>query len=388
MTRILSEGICTTRFRPVRDAFEAYLAQDPSHSAQLCVYVDGSCVIDLAGGPDLAREDITGVFSVTKGVAALALATLVDSNRLDLDARVTEYWPEFALQGKDRISVRQMLSHQAGLPAPDGGVTSDDVLLSKQGAARLAASAPLWQPGSLFGYHGLTIGILMEELVRRVAGRDLQSMYESDIRQEYDIDFFLGLPEHLEYRYRPLRPPRPLSSVDADPLPGDTITDAAFGRLGAPTDTSLSAFGPNTPAVRRTGPAASGGVGSAHGLARLYSVALGRIGEPLLRPETVTEMSRIQVSGHDVVVDDEMRFAVTFMKPQPRMPFGSYRAFGHDGAGGALAFADPLYGMSFAYIPMPMTSPGGADARAIELSRILRTCLRADKAATTSPPTT
>ncbi len=365
-------GTCDPQFAPVSEALEGFLSEDPSFSAQLCVYVAGTCVVDLAGGSGLGFDEITGVFSVSKGVAALSLATIIDDGSLELDEPVAYYWPEFAQRDKGSITVRQLLSHQAGLPATDGGVSAREVLDSGLGARRLAAQLPLWRPGSMFGYHGLTIGILMEELARRTTGRELQDIYEHAIRRVHDVDFYLGLPAEQDARYRPLIPPVGPTATGMAP---DTLGDAAFGRLRAAADPGLAAFSPNAADVRRKGPVAAGGTGSARGLARLYAVALGHLGEPFVRRETLERMAQLHVSGHDVVVDDEMRFGLVFMKPQPRMPFGSYQAFGHDGAGGALAFADPMYDIAFGYIPAPMTTPGGADYRAIHLSQILRGCL-------------
>lgn len=366
------KGTCEPRFAAVARALEDFLAEDPTFSAQLCAYVGDTCVVDLTGGSGLDAHEITGVFSVTKGVAALTLATIVDDGLLDFDENVATYWPEFAENEKASITVRQLLSHQAGLPTIEGGVSAEDVRDSRLGGRRLAAQRPLWRPGSLFGYHGLTIGILMEELARRTCGRELQDIYEHTIRRVYDIDFFLGLPAEHDSRYRPLvSPPAPAATG----MTTDTLGDAAFGRLRGSVDHALTAFGPNAADVRRGGPAAAGGTGSARGLALLYAAALGNLGQSFVRRDTLERMSQLQVSGHDVVVDDEMSFGLIFMKPQPRMPFGSYQAFGHDGAGGALAFADPLYDLAFAYIPSPMTSPGGADFRAVHLSQILRGCL-------------
>lgn len=365
-------GMCEPPFAAVARAFEDFLAEDPAFSAQLSAYVGDTCVMDLTGGSGLGPDEITGVFSVTKGVAALTLATIVDDGLLDFDETVATYWPDFAENEKASITVRELLSHQAGLPTVEGGVTAEDVLDSRLGASRLAVQRPLWRPGSLFGYHGLTIGILVEELARRTCGSELQDIYEHSIRRVYDIDFYLGLPAEQDARYRPLvSPPAPAPTG----MMPDTLGDAAFGRLRAPVDHALTAFGPNAPEVRRRGPVAAGGTGSARGLARLYAAALGNLGQSFVRRDTLERMSQLQVSGHDVVVNDEMSFGLIFMKPQPRMPFGSYQAFGHDGAGGALAFADPLYDLAFAYVPSPMTSPGGADHRAVHLSQILRGCL-------------
>jgi len=379
MGEATSRGRVAPGFQPVREALDAQLRADPAHSAQLAVYRGDEVVVDLVGGPALGAEAITGVFSATKGAAALVLATRVASGAIDLDEPVGSYWPEFVERGKAAVTVRQLLSHQAGLASVDGGLTTAEVLDSRRGAARLAAQRPAWRPGSSFGYHGTTIGIFIEELLRRVSGATLQEVYESEIRAPREIDFHVGLPAAQERRYRPLivPAPTPVPGADADRKIEDGLDSLTY-RMPRRSDgrDRSDAFGPNDRDVRAAGPAAIGGVGSARGLARLYAAAQGFIGDPLLDEETIGEISQQQVWGRDRILGEDMSFAIVFQKPHPRVPFGSYRAFGHDGAGGALGFADPLYGMSFGYIPNPIVLPGGADPRALRLSALARRTMR------------
>ena len=371
-----SVGTVAQGFEPVQNELDAMLLTDPAFSAQLTVYWRGEVVVDLTGGADLSSASITGVYSASKGVSAIALSTLIRSGGLDLDQTVVHYWPEFAAHGKDRILVRELLTHQAGLVNVDAGLTDDDLIHSEQGAAKLAAQRPLWRPGSSFGYHGLTIGIFMEELTRRIADESLQNIYESQVRAPRAIDFYLGLPESEEHRFQRVLPMRPTPQQSAEIASNSSASDSltAFMYNSLHTDVTLAGddIGPNSRAVRAAGPAALGGIGSAHGLARLYASALGFVGEPILDEETIAAVSQQQVWGHDRTLDVDMCFGIVFMKPQPRMEFGSYRAFGHDGAGGAIGFADPMYDMGFGYIPMPMSYPGGADPRGIRLSQIAR----------------
>jgi CubicO group peptidase (beta-lactamase class C family) len=375
----VSRGRVAPGFEPVREAFDVQLHADSSHSAQLAVYWRDEPVVDLVGGPELDAESITGVFSATKGAAALVLGTRVRSGAIDLDERVAYYWPQFAQRGKGEVTVRQLLSHQAGLTSVDGGLSTAEILDSRQGAAKLAAQRPAWRPGSTFGYHGVTIGIFMEELLRRVTGVSLQELYESEVRAPREIDFHVGLPDSEERRYRPLLPPATTQAEPSDEewRVDDGLTSMIYRVPKRSEGSGRSDFGPNDRVVRAAGPAAIGGVGSARGLARLYAAAQGFIGEPLLDDETIGEMSQQQVWGQDRILCQEMCFGVVFQRPHPRVPFGSYHAFGHDGAGGALAFADPLYEMSFGYIPNPIVAPGGADPRAIHLSAVTRRTMRA-----------
>jgi len=370
------QGRVRPDLEPVRERFAEWSAADPDWGAQLCMLVGDEVVVDLTCGP--GADAITGVYSVSKGVAATVIALLLGEGVLELDRAVADYWPEFAAAGKSEITVRQLLSHQAGLSATDDGIRPEDALDSRAGAERLARQRPLWRPGAGFGYHGITIGILMEELARRTTGAELQDLYESRIRAPRDIDFFLGLPDDQAARYVDPRPP--LLTETVDPGPRDNLFAASFGPLGRAGDAILTGFGPHSPEVRRQGTAAAGGVGSARGLARLYAATLGNVGGPIAPPETFADMSQVQVRGRDMVLDIPLSFGIVFMKPHIDMPFASFRSYGHDGAGGAIAFADPVHDLAFGYVPTRMTVPGGVDARAIELSRLARVILGAARA--------
>ena len=161
----LSTGTVRPGFEAVRNQFDAYLLAGPAYSAQLSVYWNGDLVVDLVGGPDLAGDSVTGVFSASKGISALVIAMLVRDGQLDLDEPVARYWPEFAAAGKAAVTVRQLLSHQAGLVGLPGGIRFEELRDSAVAAARLAEAFPDWHPGTSFGYHALTIGVLSGPLV-------------------------------------------------------------------------------------------------------------------------------------------------------------------------------------------------------------------------------
>jgi len=366
-----ARGQVAAGFEPVRAMFDDYLRSDPDYSAQLCIQVGGERVVDLVGGA-LAADSLTGVYSVTKGVAALVIARLIDAGMLDPDLPVAHYWPEFGAEDKREISVRQLLSHQAGVPAIDGRFILEEVLDSASGAERLAAQRPFWRPGSAFGYHALTIGILMEELVRRVTGTSLQAVFEREIRSPRGADFYLGLPPALDGRYVAVQDARlteeQTREIERRP-PRDALSELVFSNVDVPDDLGGDGLSTNNAAVRGSGPAAIGGVGSARGLASLYADALPDSQTAIARPPAFRAMSQQHSWGVDRVLGVANSFGMVFMLPQPRMPYGSVHAFGHDGAGGALAFADPGSGIAFGYIPIPMQYPGGADHRAVALAR-------------------
>lgn len=375
-------------YEPVRDELTALAAADPGYSAQLAAYVDGRLVVDLTVGDGLPASALTGVFSVTKGMAGIVIALLVQRGSLELERAVRDYWPEFAAHGKGEITVRQLLSHQAGLVGLDGGISTAELVDSRAAAARLAGMRPVWRPGAMFGYHGLTIGILAEELVVRVTGERLRDIFERDVRRDGGHDFYLGLPAHLEDKYRPVLPGpvlRDSRRVDAAgtgtarAAPLDGLADL-MGNLESPDQTLLtSAASPNLRAIRAAGPAAIGGIGNAVGLAGVYAAAIGAFDEsaPLLEPETVAAVGQEQAWGRDRLLGSDMSFAVLFMKPHPGFDFGSHLAIGHDGAGGAIGFADPRHGLGFGYIPAPMQPPGGADPKGVRLAQLVRACVAA-----------
>jgi CubicO group peptidase (beta-lactamase class C family) len=377
----LSSGHVEPGFESVRNALDTMLLTDPQYSAQLTAIWRGRTVVDLVGGPDLTSDSVTGVFSATKGVAAAVISLLLDRGLFDLDAPMASYWPEFGAAGKSEITVRQVLAHRAGLVGVPGGFELDDLIDTTRGAAKIAASTPQWQPGTAHGYHALTIGILMEEFTRRLTGRSLQEIYEAEIRAPRNIDFYLGLPESEEPRFREVLPATPspaqIAELQSNASPSDGIQALAFNVLHSALPPTGGSMGPNNRVMRASGFAAIDGIGSARGLAELYAAVIGDDDtKPLISAGTMEQMSREQSFGPDRVLVLSTSFAIVYMKSQPRMEFGSYRAFGHDGAGGVLAFADPIHELAFGYIPMPMQLPGGADPKGVRLSQLVRESIR------------
>ena len=360
----ISRGAVAAGFENVLDLFESFLAEDPGYSAQLAAYHGGVRVVGLTGGPDMAEDTVTGAYSCSKGVAAMVISLLVQESVLDLDRPVAFYWPEVGVHGKDRLLVREALSHQAGLPGIAGGFGLGE-FTTPGAAARLASARPLWQPGRQFGYHALTIGILMEELCRRTSGESLQDLYDRRIRIPFGVEFFLGLPEEEEHRYRDVLYTTEADQPWLDPLSLDGLNS------NSPVSTIMEL--PNIKAVRAAGMSAAGGVGSADGLARLYAAATtGADGsEPFLGKDTVRRMSAEQVWGLDRSSGLDNAFAVVFMKPHPSRNFGSHRAFGHEGANAALGFADPSYALGFGYIPR-RAEDGRTPGRAHRLAAAVR----------------
>lgn len=367
-------------FEAVHETFAAYCDADPTYSAQLSVHVGAERVVDCKGGSGMEPDSLLPVYSSSKGATAVVIALLVQRGQLDLDATVASYWPEFAQGGKGAVTVRQMLSHQAGLVGVDGGFTWEELLAHAPLADRLAAQRPFWQPGQAFLYHALTIGTLADELVRRIDGRTVADALRDDVTAPRGIDVWMGTPASEDHRVVEAQPPSVEELM--------AFLAESPGALGGGDDITSQSLPPGNPmemlsrvndvALRRAGPPAAGVLASARGLAALYaSLRHGVGGEArVLTDDTIAQMSQIQANGFELGTGLEARFGVIFQAPcSPRWPFGSVRAFGHDGAGGSLAFCDPTYDIAFGYTVQRLPLPGGMDARAVELARLVRHCL-------------
>ncbi|GAA4910642.1 CubicO group peptidase (beta-lactamase class C family) [Stackebrandtia albiflava] len=372
-------GTTTPEFAGVRAEFAAAMAEETHDAgAQLAVYHRGALVVDLAAGA-LRGDSLTGVFSIGKGAAHLVVALLVQDGVLALDRRVTDHWPEFAAHGKAELTLRQLLEHRAGLIGVTGGFSMDELADDRVIAERLARQRPFWRPGTGYGYHAFTIGALTGEVVRRATGRSIQEWFEARVRAPYGLDLHLGLPEDREHRFVPVRPMLPVNRQAPPPRPLETLLGVAFNANG-PTATDLSEFA-NRRRTRALGQSSAGAVGNARGAAGMYAVALGAPGRPgLLAPETVARFARLATPGTDLVTEETDHFGLGFERPPAaRYPGLGDTAFGHSGAAGSQAFADPATGIAYGYVrrrfPMP---PGGGGAA--ENDRLVASVLDAVRA--------
>lgn len=368
-------GTVEPGFGPVADVLaEIAAAGAPFAGAQLCVYVDGRPVIDVVAGDGLAPEDLTGVYSVSKGLGALVVSALAGQGRIDLEAPIATLWPELGEHGAGSLAIADVLAHRAGLIGT-ADMRLQHLLDSEAGGHLLASHRPAWVPGRAFGYHALTMGILMEEVVRRATGMRLQQHWDELIRRPRAIDAFLGLPDEHEQRFVPLLPPlnEPVDPVSMPRMHG--VEDIGIAFTGLTFGYDANEFNPNNPAVRRVGPSGFGGVASARGLARAYASAIGEVDgrTAFLTPDVVELMAHERSWGRDRMIAADRCHSVVFMRPHRQMPFGSHRAFGHDGAGGAMAFADPAYGMAFGFVPRRMEAL--EKPHFLRLAEVLAHCL-------------
>ncbi|MDX2573614.1 serine hydrolase domain-containing protein [Streptomyces scabiei] len=348
----------------MREAFALFVAGErDDYEGQLTAYVDGRRVVDLWAGP--GGDTLHGVFSSTKGAAHLVVALLVQDGVLELDREVAHYWPEFAAEGKGAVTLRELLAHRAGLVGTDAGFTLEELADDRVIAERLAVQRPFWRPGTAFGYHALVIGALTGEVVRRATGRTLQEVYEERVRAPYGLDLFLGLPAEHEPRFRSVLPmtPTPAQQAELDAVPQGphTLTSIAFNSQ-VPEPGELTDF-PNARIVRANGQASAGGIGSARGLAGMYAAAISTVDgrPPLLKPDTIGEFGQIHSVGHDLVARAPKAFGLGFQATAELVhPFLGAGTFGHSGAGGSQAFADPRSGLAYGYTRRRMAFPGGA----------------------------
>lgn len=357
-------GTVADGFEAVREEFASFVATErPDYEGQLCAYVHGRKVVDLWTGN--AADSLYSVFSSTKGAAHLVVALLVQDGTLELDRKVTYYWPEFGAEGKGALTLRDVLAHRAGLIGIDAGFSAEELADDRAVAERLADQKPYWRPGTAFGYHAFTIGALTGEVVRRATGRTLQEVYEERVRAPYALDFYLGLPRSEEPRVRSVQPmiptPEQQAELDAKPTGPHTLAAIAFNTQVAEPGT-MDGYA-NSPLVRAKGPASAGGLASARGLAKMYAAAISEVDErpPLLKPDTIAEVGQIHSVGYDLVARVHKVFGLGFQATAELVyPFLGAGTFGHSGAAGSQAFADPRSGLAYGYTRRRMAYPGGA----------------------------
>jgi CubicO group peptidase (beta-lactamase class C family) len=356
-------GHCDARFARVREVFASHFESGLELGGAVSVVHDGRCVVDLwAGYADAARtrpwqrDTLVNVWSTTKGITAIAAHRAADEGRLDLDAAVARYWPEFAAAGKARIPVRDLLSHRAGLPAIRKSVSRGDMLDWETMTGLLAAETPWWEPGTRHGYHALTYGWLVGEVVRRASGKRIGDYVREAICAPLGVEFQIGFGPDLDARTAELVQ-GPFAAGDAAPAFLRALTEEPEGVVAKTFANPPILDGidwVNSRAWREAEIPGAGGHGSAWSLARLYG-ALARGGEldgvRVLRAETIDRARSEHSNGPDLVLLMPTRIGAGFFLPQPEdaafMP--NPRAFGHGGAGGSYSHADPEARFGFAY---------------------------------------
>ncbi|MCT7353172.1 beta-lactamase family protein [Streptomyces sp. 15-116A] len=381
-------GTVAEGFEPVREAFVRNFQALGERGAAVAVYRDGVRVVDLwAGAKDVdgsepwRRDTAQVVRSATKGVAAAVLLMLHQRGELDLDAPVGHYWPEFKAQGKEKVLVRHVLNHRAGLPVLDRPLTPEEAADPQRAAEAVAAQAPVWEPGTDHGYHALTYGWLVDELVRRVTGgRGSGEWIADEIVAPLGLDLWVGLPDaqtHRVGRVGRVDGPEPAGVLRARPK--RSVTDA-YDDPGSLTRRAFAAITPfpdqNDPAFRAAALPAANGIATADGLARFYASLIGPVDGVRLLDATTVDLARAEESaGPDRVLIVGTRFGLGYMLHGSASPFLAPGSFGHPGRGGSLGFADPESGIAFGYVTNGFRKTVTADPRAQALVRAVRGAL-------------
>ncbi len=358
-------------FGRVVDAFRENFAIREEAGAALAVYRHGEPVVDIWGGEAAPgrswdADTMATVFSTTKGVTAVIAHVLADQGLLDVEAVVAEYWPEFGASGKHDVTVAGVLSHRAGvLSVPDyHRLTNDPYPSWDEIVTEIADAAPYWDPGTQHGYHAITYGWIIGEVVRRITGRTIGTYFREAIAQPLDLDFWIGLPAGEHHRVADLidAPPvdDPLIAGYLSLFRPDTWTGQAH--FVGPSGVTSVAERFNSPAVRSMELPASGGIGTARSLAKLFG-ALANAGEidghRVVSADSIAEHTRPRSEGHDRVLLIENAFGLGYSLPNELNAYGFIpTAFGHSGLGGSVVFADPDAGIGFGYVPNQLRFPG------------------------------
>jgi CubicO group peptidase (beta-lactamase class C family) len=386
----LIEGSVTSGFEPVRDAFVENFRRRGELGAACCIYLYGEKVVDLWGG---VRDRASGepwrantmvlVHSTTKGLAAMVMALANSRDWLDYDEHVSTYWPEFAQAGKERITVRLLLAHQAGLFAFDEKVDGAVVADLDRLAEVMARQPPAWDPGERQAYHAISLGFYEGELLHRIdpRHRSLGQFFDEEIAKPLGLEFYIGLPEAIpDSRLAPLEPPSPWKRLTGLPLP---LVLASMNRRSVLYRSLVANPGtgfyvdPHRAVVRNLEVPSGGGVGTARAIAKAYGVFASGGRELGLRPETIEALKAPAIPSRHGFFDECLRapaqFSLGFMKPSDSFSFGHAGAFGAPGAGGSMGYADPQLGIGYGYVTNRMGTHLQGDPRDVALRAAIPT---------------
>jgi len=368
------DGFVAPGLTRVADILRASLAADEEIGAGFAAIQDGRVLVNIWGGhADRARtrpwaeDTIVQVHSTTKAIASIVMARIVDDGLLSYDDRVADLWPDFAVHGKDALTIAQMMSHQAGLSGFPDPIDPQDWLDPPKLAALLAAQAPIWPPGSASGYHPLTWGYLVGEVARRASGRSLGTLLREDICAPLKIDFQIGVRPEDDHRVAEIRKPsKPANFGEINPA-----RRAAFFTpwASAPRDAEQ---------WRRVEIPSANGHGTALSVAQLCSVLAcgGRIGSMrVLSPIGYAELTRPRISGPDLVLPFDVDWRAGVLGNAQGFYGPNRGAFGHSGSGGSCGFGDPVTKISVGYVMNKQSPFIMGDPRSLKLIEALYACL-------------
>jgi CubicO group peptidase (beta-lactamase class C family) len=386
---ILTVDVVAPGWEPVRDAFIHSFDIKEDRGAGVAVYHRGKCVVDLMGGwrdreqaVPYDADTLQLVFSTTKGVTSIAVAMCVERGLLSYEEKVSTYWPEFVAKGKADVTVAQLLSHRAGLYTVDGDISLEDALDWGTITARLADTAPLFPVDSTHGYHALTFGWLAGELVRRVTGKSLGDFVREEIAGPLGVEMHVGLPPALEPRVAHLMA-HPIPKFSPEEV--KTLMETSGpGTKGASALSLNGAFGQgafNRKDVHQSQLPGANGISNARSLARIYAALVSDIDGVHLLGESARNRATTSNTPHgemEEILMSATDFAMGFMLHSERTPFAGPTSFGHNGAGGSCAFAQPSRELGFAYVMNTMMTTIDGDPRPARLIAAVSRCADAE----------
>jgi CubicO group peptidase (beta-lactamase class C family) len=371
-------GECDPQFSKVKETFEKLHQEDREIGSCFAVYKDGKPLVDLWGGfqdkdktKPWQKDNLVTVYSTTKGVAAFCIALAMEKGLLKYEEKVSTYWPEFANNGKEDITVGMLMSHQAGICSPETR-NVDDYYNQSLMAEKLAGMTPIWEPGTASGYHSMTFGWLTSELILRVTGKSLGTYFREEVGDQHEIDFFIGLPESEDHRVAELVPFDIVRNENSEQQKIE-LTEAQKSQRNSAGTLDIQ----NTKAWRQAEIPSANGQGNAGGLAKFYSLIVPEDNSlKLLKDDTVNQMTTMQIEGRDLVLAVQVRWGVGFILNKHKVIYGPIEgAFGHSGYGGSCAFGDPENKIGVSYVMNRMLDNFNADGRSIELINATYECL-------------
>ena len=371
-------GECDPQFSKVKETFEKLHQEDREIGSCFAVYKDGKPLVDLWGGfqdedrtKPWQKDNLVTVYSTTKGVAAFCIALAMEKGLLKYEEKVSTYWPEFANNGKEDITVGMLMSHQAGICSPETR-NVDDYYNQNLMAEKLAGMTPIWEPGTASGYHSMTFGWLTSELILRVTGKSLGTYFREEVGDQHEIDFFIGLPESEDHRVAELVPFDIVRNENSEQQKIE-LTEAQKSQRNSAGTLDIH----NTKAWRQAEIPSANGQGNAGGLAKFYSLIVPEDNSiKLLKDDTVNQMTTMQIEGRDLVLAVQVRWGVGFILNKHKVIYGPVEsAFGHSGYGGSCAFGDPENKIGISYVMNRMLDNFNADGRSIELINATYNCL-------------
>ncbi len=371
-------GTCEKKFQPVKELFQEIHQSGREVGSSFSVYKDGIPLIDIWSGytdkeknKEWKRDTLANVWSTTKGITALTIAHAYEQGILDYEEKVSTYWPEFASNGKEEITVGMLLSHQAGICGSNTD-NVNDYYDQEIMATELAQMEPLWKPGTASGYHSLTYGWLASELIIRLTGKTLGTYFRDEIAIPNEIDFFIGLPESEEHRVAEMVPfpKKENQNKEMDLNVAKKFSDKGPNLLKHQ----------NTREWRQAEIASANGQGCASGIAKLYSlVVTDDLSKKILNNSTIQTMSEERIAGRDLVLGVVTRWGAGFVMNMHKIIYGPVEgSFGHSGWGGSCGFGDPVNNIGMSYVMNKMANNLAADGRSIELINKTYECLKGE----------